>query len=179
MPWVWANRGPLVSAFVAVAKMGMGVSATKLPTMGSYEDYVSVLASTLEGNGYEGFLEGREDDREFSESEGQHAFQQFVAKWIETYGGEKVPFPQLLEIAQSIPSLAPRDSRDGKIGSRALGYLLRANRGRVIEAGDYKAELAKTARSGSERRWQLLGNFPKKETEEYLPYAENEPESVF
>lgn len=161
IPWVRKNRGILISAFVSVAKFGLESTASKLPSMGSYEDWVSILAPILETNGYKDFLEGRDEDREFSETEGVQAFRSFISKWVEQYGGERVSFSSLLELAQTIPALANRESRDGKIGARALGYLLRANRGRVIEG----AHIQKAGRSGSSRAWQLLGKFPERSTE--------------
>ncbi len=64
--YVRENRGILVSAFVAVAKAGIGESATALPAMGSYESWVSALAPVLETNSYGGFMANIEEDRESS-----------------------------------------------------------------------------------------------------------------
>jgi putative DNA primase/helicase len=170
--YVRQNRGILVSAFVAIAKAGVGQTAANLPAMGSYEGWISALAPILEISSYTDFLGNREEDRESSSGYSNEGIEQLVTLWFEQYGNYPVKTSQLLEIAQSIPALPGYRTKDGKPDPRAFGYLLRSSRDRIVCG----MTIRHSKKIGSSASWKLEGGIP---VTERLPYSDSDQNSVF
>ena len=171
--WVRENRGSLVSAFVAVAKNGVGESASSRPSFGSYESWVNALAPILELNSYPDFLKNIEEDRRSSLDSRAESIHEFVEAWAKQFQGREVAFPDLLEIANSVDGLPVRRNKEGKIGRTAFGVFLKKHRQMVVG----KFTIGESFHTMHGTSCQLRGDFsglePAAVESQYLPYSDS------
>ena len=133
-----ANRGKLLSAFVALARFGLG--GTCDAHMGSYEQWVNVvggclnkLHQTCAKNGeFAQFLGTLEEDRKESADQQSEGLSQFIETWKVKVGKKPVSITTLAEIGQTIDGLPVRRDSSGKVSSRSLGKFLKRHRGMVV-----------------------------------------------
>jgi putative DNA primase/helicase len=156
--YTFANRGPLLSAFVAVAKFGIAnPKKGNYPTLGMYESWCAVLAPILAASEYLGFLENREEDRESTQESDEAGFYQWIEYWADNFGGSEVTVHQLLDIALRVPCLPGRHGKDGIPTERSIGTLLRDRRDTIVNG---KCIRARKGHMGV-MWWYLTGNLPK------------------
>lgn len=130
--WVRENRGKLVSAFVAIAKNGVGQPTGSKPAFGSYESWVNALMPILEFNSYPDFLQNIEQDRCSSLDSRSESLHELVDAWARKFQGQDAAFRDLLEIANGIDGLPVRRTKEGKIGRTAFGVFLKKHRQMVV-----------------------------------------------
>lgn len=167
IPYVRQNRGLFVSAFIALAKMGVGYAASVAPPMGTYESWVAACHPILEACGYEGYLANRADDRRMSGDSRQEAFEDFMAVWIDRFGTSEVPLSELVSIAIDIAELPVRRSKEGKINAASLSKLIKSKHDCVFQG--LTVGLPRHTREGSVIK--LSGDAPAKRQEESGNYA--------
>lgn len=172
--WVRANRGKLISAFVAIAKNGVGQDIGKKPALGSYESWVDAVAPVLELNSYPDFLKNIEHDRRSSLDSRSESIREFVEEWAEKFGTREVTVSMLADIATHIDGMPIRRTKDGKIGPSSLGFFLKKHRDMVIG----KATIGEVHHTREGSVCRLTGDIPaagsSEEPQNRLPYSDTD-----
>jgi hypothetical protein len=127
------SRGLLISAIVSMIEFGWGSKAENLPLLGSYEDMVERVCPILEQNGYSGFLETLEEDREITEQEDKSGFKNFVHEWWSQCGQSWVTVKRISELIDSVQSFEVKRSPQGNVSLPSFGMMLKKRRGTVTD----------------------------------------------
>ena len=157
--WAKKNRRRLVEACLTICRFGLNSNhdASRLPRMGGFERWVSVVGGTLSAIGLDDLQANRIrlEERDAGDSERRA----FVAAWAAIYGTSEVTAGELAaafvetgtHLAESLPSV-----KNGKTVT-ALGYWLRKHLGTIIDGwkigrGD--------GRTHGAVRWRLVNVSP-------------------
>jgi hypothetical protein len=87
----------------------------------------------VEQNGYEGFLETLNEDRQMTQGGESAGFTNFVREWWSKYREDWVTVKNLAALAQQVDSFEVRKSDVGKVSVASLGRMLSKRRGMVID----------------------------------------------
>ena len=146
--WATTNRTRLVAACLSIitawAERGMPAGSA---TMGSFEEWASVMGGILEVAGVPGFLANRDSLHSASDRQSQE-WVAFCQAWWEKFSGLAVTAKQLFGLAKETDLLLDLwGGRSALGGQQRVGHALGAMRGRVF--GQFKIEIA--GRDGASR----------------------------
>ncbi len=152
--WASGQRRVLVGACMSLIRAwteaGMPRSAS---TLGSFEDWVSVMGGVLEVAGVSGLLENRDQLVSASDRESQE-WAEIVHHWQETHGGNAVTAKDLLKLAKEHDLLLDLwAGRSEVAGQQRFGHALRAHRDRVY--GEWAIRRAGADGYTNSNAWRL------------------------
>ena len=152
--WASGQRRVLVGACMSLIRAwteaGMPRSAS---TLGSFEDWVSVMGGVLEVAGVSGLLENRDQLVSASDRESQE-WAEIVQHWQEAHGGNAVTAKDLLKLAKEDDLLLDLwAGRSEVAGQQRFGHALRAHRDRIY--GEWAIRRAGTEAYSHSNAWRL------------------------
>ena len=152
--WASGQRRQLVGACLSLIKAWVDSGMPKSDsTLGSFEDWVSVMGGVLEVAGVSGLLENRDQLMSASDRESQE-WAAIVHRWREAHGGNAVTAKDLLKLAKEHDLLLDLwAGRSGVAGQQRFGHALRAHRDRVY--GEWAIRQAGTDAYTRNNAWRL------------------------
>ncbi len=146
------NRGTIISALLGMCQYGLAnQSESKVPPLGSFEDWSKTVGRVLEACGFEGFLATIKDDRSEASSGEDDALESFVESWASEYGTNRVTPKELAAIATSTDGFPAKRKENGEVSAESVGWQLRKHRGHQFPSGKIEGP----GKSGSKRFWWL------------------------
>ena len=130
--WASGQRRQMVGACMSLIKAWVDSGMPKSDsTLGSFEDWVSVMGGVLEVAGVSGLLENRDQLMSASDRESQE-WATIVHRWQEAHGGNAVTAKDLLKLAKEHDLLLDLwAGRSGVAGQQRFGHALRTHRDRI------------------------------------------------
>ena len=152
--WASGQRRQLVGACLSLIKAWVDSGMPKSDsTLGSFEDWVSVMGGVLEVAGVSGLLENRDQLMSASDRESQE-WAAIVHRWREAHGGNAVTAKDLLKLAKEHDLLLDLwAGRSGVAGQQRFGHALRTHRDRVY--GEWAIRQAGTDAYTRNNAWRL------------------------